>query len=111
MDEINIIEEEVLDHEIHLELRGVKIEDEVKHLKKICNSNEEVETALPLYVRVDSVSSLVGYLDVTLDVVLSLRFISKDYELLLIESSTGASNVIFNNSTVNTDFLMSLIRV
>lgn len=77
------------EYDLYLTLKGLLIVEELDAIKDLC-SKKEVDRSLPLFVVVDGESKEVGYLRLTLDILLILHTLNPGYTLCLHD---GESNV------------------
>lgn len=75
------VPEDSVSHE--LILRGVQTKEEIDLLASFCSQEDDNPLGLPLYLAFDEDKELLGYLELSLDSILRILFISADYSLVL----------------------------
>ncbi|WP_304427867.1 hypothetical protein [uncultured Clostridium sp.] len=86
-------------------LEGVTSVEELNYLKKAFK--EEDDTKLPFYIKAFGTHKKIGKINISLDEVLGLDYISKDYKISIWNSPDESVNL----DTKNEEDLIKLIRI
>lgn len=71
-------------YDMELEISGILIENELDALMKLCS--EENERSLPLYLNFSGERAEIGFLELSLDNLLNINYMSPNYSLVLIDN-------------------------
>lgn len=110
--DLELVPEEIVeDSEVYLVLKGLLIDLEINSIISLV-SKEPSETSFPIYIEIEGDSKKVGYLEPTLDKILEIRFLSNNYELVIIDKSSGQSKTILSaNEEISGNSLMNFVSL
>lgn len=111
--DIEIIEDDEEVYPQELELSGLLLKEELLDIINLCKSKIVKESrCLPLKVKYNDTSKFVGNLELTFNNLVKLTFISKDYNLKLIDNVGNREVFLFNrDSPFNGQSLFKVINL
>lgn len=97
-------------YDMELEISGILIENELDALMKLC-SNEN-ERSLPLYLNFSGERAEIGFLELSLDNLLNINYMSSDYSLVLIDNiNNNRRSLNSSDPAVLGDILSTFISI
>lgn len=98
----NNLEEDNDKGDMYLVISGLLIEEELDYLVNLCNRTDRAkDNSLPLFIQTDDEEIKVGYLETSLDNLLSLYSICSNYKLFLCDGLSDSRLDLFEDEFID----------